>query len=115
VHLFFIYTKKKIGKILGNGAESLNALKTKELSPKKVEKKSEESLKTSVPNVPNVFTKWIEYCDKNGVKYGKSNIKYWEKKLENRLTIEQEEAVYNAINKKLERFLFSTHQRVKIS
>jgi hypothetical protein len=104
VHLFFIYTKKKIGEILGSGTKSLNALKTKDLSPKKVEKKSEVSLKTSVPNVPNVFTQWIEYCDKNGVKYGKSNIKYWEKKLKKRVTIEQQEAVYNAINKKWKDF-----------
>ena len=100
VHLFFIYTKKKIGEILGNSTTSQKDLETEDLSPKKVkiEKKVGARLK------PSVLTKWIEHCDKNKIKYGKSNQIYWEKKLKNRLTIDQEEAVYNAINKKWKDF-----------
>ena len=81
-------------------------METEDLSPKKVkiEKKVETRLKPSVPSVPSVLTKWIEYCDKSGIKYGKSNLTYWENKLKKRLTVDQEEAVYNAINKKWKDF-----------
>jgi len=95
VHLFFIYTKKKIGEILGKSTTSQKHSETEDLSPKKEKSKSEARLK---PSVPNLLVKWIEYCDKNGIKYGKSNIKYWEKKLDKRLIIEQQEAIYKAIN-----------------
>jgi hypothetical protein len=116
VHLFFIYTKKRIGEILGNGEVSQKSMETEDLSPKKAETKSTEiekakvekkvktRLKPSVPHVPTVFDKWLEYCDKNSVKYGKNNLKYWEKKLENRLSIEQQEAIYKAINRKWKDF-----------
>ena len=54
--------------------------------------------------MPSVLTKWLEYCDKNGINYGKNNLIYWENKLKNRLIIDQEEGVYNAINKKWKDF-----------
>ena len=54
--------------------------------------------------MPSVLTKWIEYCDRTGVRYGKNNLTYWEKQLKNRLTIEQEEAVFNAINNNWKNF-----------
>jgi hypothetical protein len=107
VHLFFIYTKKKIGEILGKCTQSLNASETEDLSPKKVVKVKKEPkarLKPSVPSVPSVLVKWIEYCDKNAVRYGKSNLKSWEKNIEKRLTIDTEEAIYNAISKKWKNF-----------
>jgi len=91
VHLFFIHTKKKIAKILGNSTE------TEALAPKKP--KTKARLKPSIPSVPTVLKKWLEYCDKNGIAYNKSNISYWKGKIENRVTIEQQQAVYNAINK----------------
>ena len=104
VHLFYIYTKKKIGEILGNTTENQNTSKTEDLSPKKEKTESETKPKPSLLSVPSVLTKWIEYCDKNGIRYGKNNLIYWENKLKNRLTIDQEEAVYIAINKRWKNF-----------
>ncbi len=74
-------------------------METEDLFPKKakVEKKSETRLKPSVPSMPNILEKWIEYCDKKKINYGKINLKYWEKKLDKRLIIEQQEAIYKAI------------------
>ena len=104
VHLFFIYTKKKIGEILGKSTTSQKESETVDSSPKKTEKKVETKQKASAPSMPPILTKWIEYCDKNGINYGKNNLTYWENKLKNRLTIDQEEGVYNAINKKWKDF-----------
>ena len=57
VHLFFIYTKKKIDEILGKGEQSQKPTESEDLSPKKVktEKKVEKTLKPSVLSVPPVF------------------------------------------------------------
>ena len=104
VHLFFIYTKKKIGEILGKLTTSQTPLKTEDLSKKKMKIKPETEPKASLQSTSPVLKKWLKYCDKNRIKYGKSNIIYWENKLKNRLTIDQEEAVYNAINKKWKDF-----------
>jgi hypothetical protein len=107
IKLPFIYTKKKIGEILGNGKESLKPKETEDLSPKKKTKtiKSEVAkLKPSVPSVSPVLTSWVEYCDKFGIRYGKSHLSYWGKKLDKRLTMEQREAVFLAINRKWKNF-----------
>ena len=88
VHLFFIHTKKKIAKILGNSTE------TEASAPK-----TKTRLKPSIPTTRPVLKQWLDYCDKNRISYGKSNIKYWEKKIENRVTVEQQYAIYSAINK----------------
>jgi hypothetical protein len=94
VHLFFIYTKKKIGEILGNATESHKSSKTEDLSPKSKPKTPKTETKPST-----LLTQWLLYCDKKSIKYAKNNIKYWEEKLEKRLNIEQQEAIYNAIKK----------------
>jgi len=94
VHLFFIYTKKKIGEILGKSTTSQKSKESEDLSPKKEKTESEAKPK---PNVINLLDKWLEYCHKRKINYGKSNIKYWEKKLDKRLIIEQQEAIYKAI------------------
>jgi hypothetical protein len=122
VHLFFIYTKKKIGEILGNSEESQQTtektMETEALDPKKQEVEKDEDevkkpeikkpeikqestarLKPSVPSLPTFLSKWLDSCDKRGVKYGKNNIKYWEKKLDGRVSIDQQEAVYKAIDR----------------
>jgi len=101
VHLFFIYTKNKIGEILGNCKES-EVLASNE--PKKESKKEVTRLKPSTPSVPPLLSKWIEYCDKSGIRYGKNNLRYWEKKLDKRLSIDQQNAIYNAINHKWKDF-----------
>ena len=96
VHLFFIYTKKKIAEILGNNVE------TEVSSPKKAKEKEEPKATAqpkSIPTQAPLLKQWLEYCDKKRIKYAKNNIKYWEEKLKKRVTIEQKEAVYNAIDK----------------
>jgi len=108
VHLFFIYTKKKVCEILGISSESKTSQKIEPLVVKKEEEKKSDikekiSTKTETTVSP-VLTKWIEYCDKNDIQYKKNNIKYWEKKLFKRTTFDQQQAVYNAINKKWKDF-----------
>jgi len=98
VHLFFIYTKKKVAELLGKSEKSQKSTAS---APKKAEtaKKVVARLKPSIPSVPTVFDRWIEYCDKNKIRYGKNNLKYWEKKLNQRLGIDQQEAIYIAIKR----------------
>jgi len=100
VHLFFIYTKKKIGEILGKNTETEASAPNK---PKPV-KNETTRLKPSTPSVPMLLTKWSEYCDKNKIRYTQKNLKSWEEKLKNRLTIDQQEAMYHAISKKWKNF-----------
>ena len=99
VHLFFIHTKKKVGEILGNCKKSLKRLETKALAPKKPKTKTDKArLKPSIPKQSNILKQWLDYCDKNGIRYNKNNTKYWQTKIKNRVTIEQQQAIYKAIN-----------------
>ena len=100
VHLFFIYTKKRVAELLGKNKKSPKPTEMEALAPKKPRAR----LKPSIPDLPTVFDKWIAYCDKNKIRYTKNNIKYWEKKLDKRVTIEQEKAIYTAINRKWKDF-----------
>ena len=108
VHLFFIYTKKKIADILGEVSTSKESVENKEtacLHPNEVEAKNDKTrLKALTPSVPVLFEQWIKYCDKNSIRYNKNNLNYWQNKLENRTTIEQKEAIYTAISKKWKNF-----------
>jgi len=105
IQLPFIYTKKKIGELLGNCTKSQKPKESEDLAPKETEKKEVKAKpKPSTPTLSTIFDRWIEYCNKNNIKYGKNNLKYWEKKLKNRVTIEQKEAVYMAINRKWKDF-----------
>ena len=134
VHLFFIYTKKRVCEILGNVISktstdtdlaklkpsipkvstpkpSLKDSEIEALTPKKVEikvekeikietqTKTKEKVKPSIPNVSTVLKKWLDYCDKNSIKYAQQNIQRWEKNLEKRVSMDKEEAVYKAINR----------------
>ncbi|CAA6825414.1 MAG: Unknown protein [uncultured Sulfurovum sp.] len=95
IHLFFIYTKKKIGEILGTSTESEASAPNKP----KTTKNETTRLKPSVPSVPILLEKWLLYCDKNAIKYSKNNLHYWNKKLENRLSIDQQKAIYTAMSR----------------
>jgi len=99
VHLFFIYTKNRLDEIFGDNRESEASAPKKPIEKKEPQKKNKARLKPSIPTVRPVLKQWLDYCDKSGISYGKSNIKYWEKKIENRVTIEQQKAIYTAINK----------------
>ena len=106
VHLFFIYTKKKIDEILGKITKTESVTQKNPETPKKEVIKKEVikeetksiELKPSTPVVPPLLTQWLEYCDKNSIRYTKKNITLWQKSLENRLTIEQQKAIYKAIS-----------------
>jgi len=88
-----------VDEILGNCQQSQQPSETEASAPKSLKKETTKTrLKPSAPSVPPVLKLWLEYCDKNSVKYAPSNIKYWTKKLEKRVTIEQKDAVYTAIN-----------------
>ena len=119
IKLPFIYTKKKIGEILGNFMSQITTKKSPKLSkteastPKK-EQETKTRLKPSVPSVPSVLKLWLEYCDKNRIRYNKINIKHWNKKLEKRVTIEQQEAVYKAINNKWKDFYITPKKESKL-
>jgi len=112
IHLLFIYTKKKLGEILGNCNIFPNPLESEDSSPKNSQK-SKARLKPSIPNVPNVLKKWLEYCDKKGIKYQKNNLSYWEKKLKNRVTIDQQEAIYKAISRGWKDFYLTPQKESK--
>ena len=110
VHLFFIYTKKKIGEILGKSTETEASapnkpepVKKEEPTPK-AEKKEEVVKEIEKTNTQILFTRWLEYCDKNKIRYTKSNVSYWQEKLKNRITIDQQDAIFNAVNKKWKNF-----------
>ena len=100
VHLFFIYTKKKIGEILGNYEVCQKSTKTKETFPKMVKKSQKGDAKLK----PSVLKQWIDHCDKHGIGYNQNNLKHWEKKVEKRLTIDQQEAIYTAIKNQWKNF-----------
>ena len=89
---------------------------TEASAPKKILKDKETTarLKPSVPSVPPVLKLWLEYCDKNGIKYGKNNIKYWNKKIEKQTTIEQQQAIYKAINSKWKDFYMTLIKESKV-
>jgi len=105
IQLPFIYTKKRVGELLGKVLTSQESMETACLHPKKLETRNDKTrLKPSVPSVPTLLETWTEYCDKNAIQYSKNNLTYWQKKLENRTTIEQKEAIYTAIGKKWKNF-----------
>ena len=128
IHLFFIYTKKKVEKILGKvPVENLkeDKAKTKE-KPKKItksvfesallknfDKKVVERILVEIRSIKgldkyifsqDLLAKWIIYCHKNHIKFNKNNLKNWITKLNKRLSIEQEDAINKAIKMKWKDF-----------
>jgi predicted transcriptional regulator with HTH domain len=124
IHLFFIYTKKKIEEVL---KENIGKSKSKP-TQKKQEKKSnfEKALMAKIGNQKRVdeimkyllqikgvekytfssdaFIKWIMYCHKRGIKYTKSNLQNWLEMLHNRTSIEQKNTINMAIKKNWKNF-----------
>jgi len=104
IHLADLF-KKKIGEILGNCTDSLEGSESEDLSPKSSKEKEEPKkekndtrLKPSTPTVPPILKKWFEYCDKKHIAYSKRNISYWQNQLNSRMTIDQQKAIYTAID-----------------
>ena len=137
IKLPFIYTKEKVGRLFGEVLKCLKISKSKILTPKKknktkpkspkngtlshAERGSQKKLnpktkpKTDINSETRTTTgglslhlnHWIEYCDKNAIRYTKSNLQHWNEKLKNRTSIEQKEALFTAINKKWKNFYIS--------
>jgi hypothetical protein len=99
IQLPFIYTKKRVGELLGNVLSQTKTTLTKITSsvPKILKPKSE--LKPST-----LLNHWLVYCDKHAIKYSKNNLKHWNEKLKNRTTLEQKEAIFTAVKKKWKNF-----------
>ena len=114
IHLLFIYTKKKLGEILGN-CNIFPTPSTKKEEPKttEIKKETKPKEKPSASTVPNVLKKWLEHCNKTGINYQKSNLTYWKKKLKNRITIDQQEAVYQAIDRGWRDFYLTPKEKSK--
>jgi len=100
IQLPFIYTKKKIGKLLGNYQIRQKSIKIEKVFPKKVKQSQKHEAKLKI----SVLKQWIDHCDKNGIGYNQNNLKHWEKKVEKRLTIDQQEAIYTAIKNQWKNF-----------
>jgi len=99
VHLFYIYSRKKLDEIFGGNRESEASAPNKPIEKKEPQTENKARLKPSIPTVRPVLKQWLDYCDKNRISYGKSNRTYWENQLKNRLTIDQQQTIYTAINK----------------
>ena len=126
IHLFFIYTKKKIDEILGNSKDRITPKEEKKESettqkPKvkslfeqhliqnQIEPKRITHVKKTILSIDGIndykfngfeFARWIVYCEKNYISYNKNNLKHWLDRLKGRTTIEQKEAINNSISKK---------------
>ena len=125
IKLPFIYTQRKVGEILGNIANQVDKIKPKVEKLKKALKPSkskvsapnkeiEVNLKPSTPTMPPLLKQWIEYCDKESVKYNKNNIKHWEDKVKNRTTIEQQMGIYKAIESGWKNFYITPIKESKV-
>jgi len=125
IHIFFIYTQKKIANIFAPkekkesvAVEKKEEKKTKsefeetlikaQIQPQRAEKIRADIL--SIKEVEkykfnrNVLAKWIVYCERNAIRYNRNNLKYWLDKIDNRTTIEQNQAVEKAISEKWKDF-----------
>ncbi|CAA6818912.1 MAG: Unknown protein [uncultured Sulfurovum sp.] len=101
IKLPFIYTKKKVGELLGNIVKNITTpkvLKKENLKPKK------EKIVSVKNDEAKLLQDWLTYCHKNAIRYSKNNLNSWNERLKNRSTLEQKEAIYTAIAKKWKNF-----------
>jgi len=125
IHIFFIYTQKKIANLFVK-KEKKESVATEKKEPKTTKSEFEKSLikhqispqrakkiKANILSIKgiekykfnqNVLVKWIIYCERKGVKYNTNNLKYWLNKMNNRTSIEQNQAVKKAISEKWKDF-----------
>ncbi len=130
VQLFFIYTKKKICEILGKSIEKNSkevveepikeavekqekSLFEKTLIAKKIKTKRIDAIRKSILSIKEIstyrfnhstFATWIAYCEERHIKYSQKHLENWLKKLDKRSSIDQQESIYKAINKKWKDF-----------
>jgi predicted transcriptional regulator with HTH domain len=125
IKLIYIYSRKKIEEILNPKEEAKENEKNSKIvvakEPKEksafqldlekngVEPKKIETIRNTILKIaekekftilqPTVISKWIIYCENNGISYNETNIAKWLKTLNNSITIEQLELVEKAIAK----------------
>ena len=130
IHLFFIYTKRKIGDILGQivGKSKVKKEEKEESVKEEVREKSSFEKKLIEAKITpkkiafirnelltiqkkekyqfnaDILAKWMIYCEKNSVRYSRNNLKHWMGKLHQRTTIEQDEAIVKALGNKWKDF-----------
>lgn len=93
IQLPFIYTKKRVGELLGKIVTNITTPKV-----------SKKERATVQKDEPTLLKDWLEYCSKNSIGYTKNNLTSWSEKLKNRTTLEQKEALYLAMSKKWKNF-----------
>ena len=143
IHLFFIYTKKKIVELFGN-KETTKSTETVALAPKKdkpllpKEKSLFEkrlisynisstkilTIKKTIYSIKNfekykfntlILAEWINYCEKFSLVYSKNNLEHWIQKLDNKSQEEQIFAIEKAIQKGWKNFYFSKKENKSTS
>ena len=67
IKLPFIYTKKKVGELLGKIVTNLTTPKTL----KKENLKAKKDKTPTLNNEPILLKSWLEYCNKNNIRYSK--------------------------------------------
>jgi predicted transcriptional regulator with HTH domain len=135
IHLFFIYTKKKITKILNKNIaeEKPKEVKINEepkqksefeklLIKSKINQTKIDTIRASILSIkgiekykfnPNILAKWIIYCEENSITYTKNNLKYWLDKLNDKSQIEQSEAIDKAIKRRWRDFYIALSNETK--
>ena len=130
IQLPFIYTKEKVGRLFGEVLKCLkisntetvgttppclSKLKIKPNSRIKPNQKTDinSETRTSTEGLSLHLNHWIEYCDKNAIRYTKKTLESWSEKLKNRTTIEQKEAIFSAISKKWKNFYITAVKESK--
>jgi len=140
IHLFFIYTKKKIAEILGEfeskGKEKIvpkepveevekpkvKSIFEQTLLKNRINEKRVESIRKSILSIKGVanykfnhtaLARWITYCERNSISYNRNNLKHWLEKLSGRTSIEQIEPIHKAIKEKWKNFYITPIEESK--
>ncbi len=93
--------------------ERVKSLFEEKLIEKKIKHKRIDEIRATILSVKDIekykfnsiaLAIWIIYCENTSIKYSKTHVKNWLEKMNGRTTIEQYQAVYNAVNKKWKDF-----------
>jgi hypothetical protein len=115
IKLPYIYTQKRVGEILGKIVNQVSEIKPKILKAKESIKEAITTPKKVIKEEESpILKQWIEYCKNSGIKYNKNNIKHWEDKVKNRVTVDQQIGIYKAINSGWKNFYITPLKESKV-